>query len=390
MRRYINDAATALFVLGLGAAPACSKQYDDAPLRERIDRVEAVLTSAEARATALGKELEALRQIANAIKQRNEITAVTEQRDGAGRISAYVLSFAKGRDVSIKMGTPGNDAVPPKISMLKDSDGHYYWAVDGQSLRDASGQRYRADGEVGKTPRIKIENDDWYASYDDGQSWVLLGRAKGPKGASTSGESLFKSIDHTSSPSTVTFKFANGSPDLIVPRREELRIDFSIPEGTVLTQYGNNHYVIPFSITESLDGLRLYVTPHLLEYKEGERSGKVHVYSGIETPPSIDLIAVRGNKRYVFNCVLEQGIVRLSSQNLQVVITGLKQSQFDVPLRTNVNYRVEIPESDRDWLSVADTRAAMRTETLRFTAKANALQSPRRSRVRLVDARGKS
>lgn len=56
-----------------------------------------------------------------------------------------------------------------------------------------------------------------------------------------------------------------------------------------------------------------------------------------------------------------------------------------VEVETNVTYTVEIPEADRVWLSVAETRAATHTETLTFTAQANPNTTYRYSTVNLKD-----
>lgn len=59
-----------------------------------------------------------------------------------------------------------------------------------------------------------------------------------------------------------------------------------------------------------------------------------------------------------------------------------------VKVETNVTYTVEIPEADRVWLSVAETRAATHTETLTFTAQANPNTTYRYSTVSLKDDSG--
>lgn len=395
MSKSINQMAAALCLLGLSAMTACSKRYDDGPLRERVDKVETIVSSVEARATALGKELEAIKQIVDAVKNRNEITEVKEQRDASGQLTGYTISFAKGSDVTIRMGTPGNDAIPPKISILKHSDGHYYWQVGGKPLLDASGRMYRADGDNGKTPRLRIEGDEWQASYDEGRSWLSLGRAKGAQGASAGSEGLLASIDHSSDPAHVIFKFLAGGEDLRVPRREELQIRFDVPEGLIKSVKFERRDTaeIPFTITGSLEGLSLYTIGEvLMEYREGERSGKLLV----KQAGTVSIVAVRAGKKYIFSCHIESGHVRVLDPGRQnyfyftktVNINGFEDSHFDIPVETNVDYKVEIAEEDKSWLSVADTRAALRNETLRFTAKANTHPSDREATVRLVDALG--
>ncbi|MBO5803816.1 MAG: hypothetical protein J6R25_01895, partial [Bacteroidales bacterium] len=38
------------------------------------------------------------------------------------------------------------------------------------------------DGEDGITPQLKIEDDYWYVSYDNGITWERLGKAFGADG----------------------------------------------------------------------------------------------------------------------------------------------------------------------------------------------------------------
>ena len=62
---------------------------------------------------------------------------------------------------------------------------------------------------------------------------------------------------------------------------------------------------------------------------------------------------------------------------------------LEVKLRTNLDYTVNIPVEAQSWLSVADTRAAMREETLTFTIAENPEDEPTRSAtVELVNELG--
>ena len=70
------------------------------------------------------------------------------------------------------------------------SDGVYYWTIDGEWLLDSDGNKIPttgkdgADGQNGEngqdgadgiTPQLKIEEDYWYISYDNGMTWNQLG-----------------------------------------------------------------------------------------------------------------------------------------------------------------------------------------------------------------------
>lgn len=91
-------------------------------------------------------------------------------------------------------GEDGQDGKTPIIGAEKDTDGVYYWTVDGEWLTDSEGNKIKAqgstsqegtDGEDGKdgiTPQLKIENGKWYVSYDEGNTWTELGQATGEDG----------------------------------------------------------------------------------------------------------------------------------------------------------------------------------------------------------------
>ena len=56
----------------------------------------------------------------------------------------------------------------------------------------------------------------------------------------------------------------------------------------------------------------------------------------------------------------------------------------NVPVTTNLEYRIEIPEEAHIWLSVADTRAMIREETLTFVASENTNSEARSAIVKLI------
>lgn len=124
----------------------------------------------------------------------------------------------------------------------------------------------------------------------------------------------------------------------------------------------------------------------LLEYTEGANSGIIHIESGNATGNTIVLVASQERKKYQFSYTFESGILLSSSTSIGVA--GFLETKFEVPVKTNLSYKVEIAEEDKDWLSVSDLRAVMKTETLRFTAKVNPRSTARSARVRLLDLTG--
>ena len=62
--------------------------------------------------------------------------------------------------------------------------------------------------------------------------------------------------------------------------------------------------------------------------------------------------------------------------------------EVNVAVTTNLEYNVAIPEDAQSWLSVADSRATVREETLTFTVLENETFEERSASVELVDSKG--
>ena len=141
----------------------------------------------------------------DAIQKQDGIVSVTDLPDGQG----YSVKFVSGKVIYLYNGKNGTDGVTPKISVRKDSDGIYYWTVDGDWLI-VDGKKVRAVGLDGKdgqsgndgkdavTPQLKIVDGFWYISYDNGKYWTKLGKATGENGKDgqdgNDGDVFFKSV----------------------------------------------------------------------------------------------------------------------------------------------------------------------------------------------------
>lgn len=104
--------------------------------------------------------------------------------------------------------------------------------VDGEDGEDGR------DGQDGVTPRLKIEDDYWYVSYDDGQTWYLLDRATGDDG-----DSLFVSVSQDEE--NVYFILADGT-EIVIPKyngsdepaSENNKIYYTTTDGKKVFPYG--------------------------------------------------------------------------------------------------------------------------------------------------------
>ena len=164
-------------------------QYDDSELKSDINDLKSRMAALEQQCKNMNENLTSLQTIVDAIRKQDGVVSVTDLPDGQG----YSVKFVSGKVIYLYNGKNGTDGVTPKISVRKDSDGIYYWTVDGDWLI-VDGKKVRAVGLDGKdgqsgndgkdavTPQLKIVDGFWYISYDNGKYWTKLGKATGENG----------------------------------------------------------------------------------------------------------------------------------------------------------------------------------------------------------------
>ena len=237
------------------ATPGCSNNDD---LWGAIGDLEDRVTAVEDAVKKANSDLEALHTLVNALQNRITIDSVVADGDG------YIIKLSDGRTVNISDGRNGHT---PVISVALDSDGLYYWTLDGEFMLDADGAKVRAsavdgkngengkdgadgkdgkdgvdgengadgkdgadgidgkDGRDGVTPKIRINEDtgEWEYSLDDGETWTSTGvKAAGDKGdKGEKGDSFF--ADVRESAENVVFELIDGTI-LTLPKTVALSI----------------------------------------------------------------------------------------------------------------------------------------------------------------------
>ena len=193
-----------MFLLALVGVYSCKKTDDTQvwnALWQKTTQLEALYNNLNDKCKALNDNVDALQAIVDALEKNEKILAFTEVKDG------YVITFGDGKTVTIhNNGTTsvGNSSSSeggnsqehtPIVSVTKDEDGNYYWTVDGEIIKDANGDKIPVNDinnggttQSGVTPRFKIENGDWYVSYDDGNTYTYVGKATGDNGTGTAGQ----------------------------------------------------------------------------------------------------------------------------------------------------------------------------------------------------------
>ena len=206
-----------------------SCQFDDSDIWGKLDEYGESIKDHEERISALEElckqmntNISALQTLVDALEKRDYITNISPIYKDGEEIG-YTISFAYSGTITIyhgtngKDGVDGNDGYTPQIGVAQDTDGFYYWTLDGEWLLDSNGNKIKAVGTDGKdgangsngsngtngddgiTPRLKIENDYWYVSYDNGATWQQLGKATGEDGkdGNDGANSIITGVDET-------------------------------------------------------------------------------------------------------------------------------------------------------------------------------------------------
>lgn len=169
---------TLLYMITLSS---CS--YDDSLLLDKIRNHEARIAELETLCNKMNTNISSLQTIIEVIQGNDYVTGVSPITEN-GKEIGYTISFTQSGSITIYHGQGG---ISPIIGVKMDMDNVYYWTLNGDWLLDESGQKIEAIGNNGKdgiTPLLKIEEDNWYISYDNGQTYNLLGGAKGDNGDS--------------------------------------------------------------------------------------------------------------------------------------------------------------------------------------------------------------
>ena len=275
---------------------ACHDRIWDA-----IDDLDARVAKLEELCKEMNTNISSLQTIVSVLQENDYITGITPIEKG-DKVIGYTITFGKHDPITIYNGVDGKDGIngtngqngidgyTPILGIAKDTDGVYYWTLDGEWLLDADGNKLRVtgrdgkdgqdgqngkdgvdgadgkdgqdgadgkdgvDGEDGKdgqngtngvdgkdgvTPQLKIENNYWYISYDNGATWTELGKAVGEDGKDgqdgkpgadgqsgkdgVDGDSMFSNVTYDEN--NVYFTLTNGII-LVVPRGNNSTSDF--------------------------------------------------------------------------------------------------------------------------------------------------------------------
>lgn len=293
-------------------------------------------------------------------------------------------------------GQNGQDGHTPQIGVRQDTDGQWYWTLDGDWLTDNIGNKVRASGIDGTNgqdaiaPKLKIENDYWYMSTDGGLTWTILGKAKGEDGANGAdgqngqdGDSFFQSVD-VSSPDKVVLVLADGTR-LELNRYMAVTLNVTVPDEILIApgEVLSFNYTLEGTVTDktmvtvSSDGnYKVRIT------KTNASSGKVHVTCPDPYVDGFVNIMVKDGHGNTDFYVLDFHERKLSFDK-DVYAVDYSGGVVEIPVQYNFDYTLQLVGDAGNWITIVRTRAAMQDGTIQLSVAENSGTETRSGQIRL-------
>lgn len=259
-----NSMKTKHYILAIFAALALASCYNDDKLWDAVNEQKQRIEALESWQKVANNNIEAMQILVSGKHYITEITPVTLE----GKTVGYTIAFNDHAPITIyngekgekgeqgdkgEQGEQGAAGSTPVISITQQTDGNWYWTLNGELMKDTNGKSIRANGEDGKdgqnapTPVLKTGKaldlagvsgtwtaDAIYLSVDGGTTWTQVSGRNGTDGVD--GDAFFSDID-TTHEDYVTFTLAEGGTKIEVPRYKALTLSFSytLADGTETT-----------------------------------------------------------------------------------------------------------------------------------------------------------
>lgn len=328
---------------------------DESMLQKQIDDLSGRVSNLENMTKQMNANISSLQGIASALQENDYIETVTPIAEN-GTIIGYTITFTKNDPIDIYFGKDGingidgedgNDGHSPQINIRQDSDGIYYWIIDGAWLLDDDGNKIKAEGI---SPELKITDGRWMISTDNGKTWSDVGQA--------TGETLFEDVEVTDA--AVFFTMSDGQTFTIM-RFAPLSILFDAEDLVAMAE--NSTRKIRYTIISEDDDKNISIEAVSSSdikakiEKEDKYTGNIAITTG----PSIDeyskvVVFVSDDTRVIMKSIHFEAIGLIISDN-DIKEIDSNGGTIDLEFLSNTECHAEIPEEAQSWISVIDTKA---------------------------------
>lgn len=359
-------AMTAVLIVG-----SCS--YDDTDLKNRVGELESKVTALEQTVSKMNSNLDALQATVDVLTSGDYIKTITEVV-ADDEVVGYTFTFGKKDPITIYHGEDGSDGKTPSIGVTMGEDGKYYWTIDGEVMKDASGNPVSA---AGVAPVLRINNGVWQYSTDNGKTWADI-TVEGYAGV------VFKDV--TVNEEYVAIELADGTV-FEIPRLTDFALEF---EKTSYYVANGVEFTLGYTIKGADDQTQIMIfagddiTASLV--KEGAAKGTIKIVKGEETT-SVQLLVLasngKGQKDYeIIN--FDELEFTTTAVDVAFEVAGGTSS---VQTTSNVDYIVK-PSEETDWMTYEVTDGENGNRTLTINATENPFRRIRTVVLSIVDEYG--
>ena len=353
--------------------------YDDTEIREAIDDLDGRVQTLETLCTELNTNLTALSTLVQALQKGDYVVSFSPLIEDGEEVGyriifkeSGVVDLYHGKDGADgadgedgkdgENGADGKDGETPVLGTKQDTDGAYYWTIDGEWVLDGEGNKIPLV-TVGATPQLKIEDETWFVSYDDGKTWEELGAAV--------------------SVGIKDIKEENGELVIIMADGTSIAVPLGSPMKVVLGEFDATalQYGADLEIPYTIEGVEGDVVVFLLKegsafeaelVEESALAGKVVVKqlaaAQTEAKGKIGIFASAEDGTTVSQAVrLTSGVFYSVEGNKEIYEVEAAGGQVQFTVATNTLFEVK---TDAEWISYIQTKA-VEEKVLSFEVAAN-------------------
>ena len=326
-------------------------EYDDTSIREELKQHDQRLSELESLCKRMNTSISTLQTLVTALQNNDYVTGVTPVLLDNVEIG-YTITFTKSSPITIYHGKDGHT---PQIGVKQDTDGIYYWTLNGEWLFDDSGNKISPFGIAGVTPRLKIEDGIWYISYDNENTWEQLGKATGEDG-----DSFFEGVDYSNS-NYVVIKLSDGT---VINIPKYIQLDIKLSAGPSIAMTANSSMDIQYEIQSQDDEVGIDVVTsndvkaNIVMDNINPKKGYIHIKTGDTIDVNSRVVIFVFTKDNVIMRRISFDVPELKHYDNSEKVVKSAGGELELDFLSNVECKVVIPDSAKQWISLPETRAS--------------------------------
>lgn len=342
------------------ALSGCTRVSD---LEDRIEEVEGRVDALETLCLKLNTDITALQTLVQSQTEANiYISNVEDVENG------YKITFSNGKTYVIQdgdkgsKGDKGEEGAAPVVSVRQDTDGGYYWTLNGEWLL-VDGNKVSA---LGVTPQLRINSEagNWEVSYDGGTTWTTVAAAY-----DKSHEITISQDDNA-----VYFKLADGT---VFTVNKAIAYKFFVEQTEGIAIVAGATVELAYTVADADESVKFSVQCgggySASVVPSSVSAGVIKVTAPATLPTEGGYVLIIATKNSTGDVKAQQlsfekGVINASEVNYTANAEG---GNVNIPVSTNLQYTVDIPEAAQSWISVAPATRAVRLDTVTLVVSQN-------------------